>query len=121
MSCSLAVPAALCSAAKAGRTTASIAATIDRFMIFPLFSGYARAAQDFVEILPRVAALGLRHLLGSAHGDDVSAPVAALGTDVDDLVGALDDVEVVLDHQHGVAGVDQTVEHDQEPLDVLEV
>ena len=27
----------------------------------------------------------------------------------------------MLDHQHGVAGVDQPVEHAEEPLDVVEV
>ncbi len=41
--------------------------------------------------------------------------------EVDHPVGGLDDVEVVLDHDHGVAGVDQAVEHFEQLADVLEV
>ena len=37
------------------------------------------------------------------------------------MVGGLDDVEVVLDDDHGVAGVHQAVEHAQQLADVLEV
>jgi hypothetical protein len=37
------------------------------------------------------------------------------------VVGALDDVEVVLDDEHGVALVDEAVEDVQELLDVAEV
>ena len=43
------------------------------------------------------------HLLGRADGDDAAAGLAALGPEVDDPVGRLDDFDVVLDHQHGVA------------------
>ncbi len=46
-------------------------------------------------------------LLGRAGGDDPSAGLAALGPEVDDPVGRLDHLEVVLDHQHRVAGVDE--------------
>ena len=62
-----------------------------------------------------------RHLLGRALGDHPAAAVAALGAEVDDVVGALDDVEVVLDDDHGVARLDQPVEHLEELLDVGEV
>ena len=37
------------------------------------------------------------------------------------MVGGLDDVEVVLDDDHGVAGIDQALEHAEQPPDVLEV
>ena len=50
-----------------------------------------------------------------------AAAVAALGPEVDDPVGALDDVEVVLDHEHGVAGVDEALQHTEQPAHVLEV
>ena len=52
---------------------------------------------------------------------DPAAAVAALGAEVDDPVGRLDDVEVVLDHEHGVAGVDQPLQHAEQPAHVLEV
>ena len=38
-----------------------------------------------------------------------------------DPVGGLDDVEVVLDHDHGVAVVAQAVQHAQQQVDVVEV
>ena len=43
------------------------------------------------------------------------------GPKVDHPIRGLDDVEIVLDHDHGVAGVDQVVEHLEELADVLEV
>ena len=46
---------------------------------------------------------------------------AALGPEVDDPVRGLDHVEVVLDHEHRVAVVDQPVEHLEQLLDVGEV
>jgi hypothetical protein len=39
-----------------------------------------------------------------------AAAVAALGAEVDDPVGALDDIEVVLDDDERVAGVGEAVE-----------
>ena len=46
-------------------------------------------------------------LLGRARGDDLAAALAALGAQVDDPVGARDDVEVVLDDDDRVALVAQ--------------
>ena len=57
--------------------------------------------------LPRVAGRVARPLqLRRAFGDDVPAPTA-LGAEVDDPVGRLDHVEVVLDDEDGVALVDE--------------
>ena len=50
-----------------------------------------------------------------------AAAGAALGAHVDDPVGGLDDVEVVLDDDDGVALVDQALEHVEQLADVLEV
>jgi peptide chain release factor 3 len=47
--------------------------------------------------------------------------LAALGAEVDQPVGGLDDVEVVLDDDDGVAVVAQAVQHLEQHLDVLEV
>ena len=57
---------------------------------------------------------------GTGH-DEVAALVAALGAEVDDPVGGLDDVEVVLDDHDRVSLVHQLVEHLKQPLHVLEV
>ena len=51
----------------------------------------------------------------------LAAAVAAFGAQVDDPVRRLDHVEVVLDHEDRVAGVDQPVEHLEQLLDVGEV
>ena len=45
----------------------------------------------------------------------------ALGPQVDDPVGRLDHLDVVLDHQHGIARGHETVQHVQQQLDVGEV
>ena len=58
---------------------------------------------------------------GRAAGHDSPAPFAAIGADVDDPVGRLHDVEVVLDDEHRVAGVDEVVQHFQQQLDIGEV
>src|SRR5688572_7283743 len=56
--------------------------------------------------------------LGYALEDDAAAAAAALGPQVDDPVRLGDHIEVVLDHQHRVAGVDQAVQHADQLLDI---
>ena len=53
--------------------------------------------------LAGVGAGRARDLLGRALGDDQAALLPALGAHVDEAVGGLDDVEVVLDDHDGVA------------------
>lgn len=60
-------------------------------------------------------------LLGGAGGDDEAAVFAAGGTHVDDVIGTLHYVEVVLDDEHGVAFVHEAVEHVEQHFDVLEM
>ena len=59
--------------------------------------------------------------LGRARRDDLASLVTTLRPEVDQPVGGLDHVEVVLDHEHGVAGRDEPLEHREELADVLEV
>src|SRR5690348_16485963 len=65
-----------------------------------------RAQEAPREALPRLA-----HLLGRALRDDAPATVAAFGSQVDHPVRGLDHVQVVLDHDDGVAVVAQAVQH----------
>ena len=51
----------------------------------------------------------------------MAAVDAAFGAQVDDVVGDLDDVEVVLDDDDGVALVDEELEDVQQAVDVGEV
>src|ERR1700721_1305449 len=62
-----------------------------------------------------------RDLLWGALRDDAAAFVAAFGAEVDDPVGLFDDVEMVLDDQHGVAERDEAVQHVEEFLHVIEM
>src|SRR5579884_2645278 len=62
-----------------------------------------------------------RDLLRRAGRHDRAAAVAALGAEVDHVVGGLDHVEVVLDDQHGVAHADETLQHFEQLVDVGEV
>ena len=52
--------------------------------------------------LPRVAVGRLGHHLGRSFDDHHPTSIASLGPEVDDPVGGLDDVEVVLDDEHRV-------------------
>jgi len=69
----------------------------------------------------RIALVGLGHFLGRALYDHRTAAVTTLGAEVDHPVGGLYDVEVVLDHAHGVALVDQPLQDVQQLADILEM
>ena len=60
-------------------------------------------------------------LFGRADGDDMAAPFARLGAHVDDPIGRLNDVQIVLDDHHRVAQLDQPIEHVQQLGQVVEV
>src|SRR3569623_2101471 len=74
-----------------------------------------------LDVLAGEAARGLRDLFRRAGRDDLATTGAALGPEVDDPVRGLDLVEVVLDHEHGVAVVDEAIQHLEQLLDVAEV
>ena len=64
------------------------------------------------EILTGEALSDFRDLLWCTRGNDAAATGAAVGAEIEDPVGGLDDLEIVLDHQHRVAGLDQPVRFD---------
>jgi len=78
-------------------------------------------AEDRAEVGAGVGAGVGGDLLGGPGGDDLAAGVAAFGAEVDDPVGGLDDVEVVLDDEEGAAAVDELAEGGEELLHVVEV
>ncbi len=45
--------------------------------------------------------------IGRALGDDLTAVRSSLRPEVDDPIGGLDDIQVVLDHDDGVARLDE--------------
>jgi hypothetical protein len=82
-----------------------------------------RRFRPALHVQRRQVAPGVRpgRVLGRAGQQDAPAAGAAFGAQVDHPVGGLDHVEVVLDHDDGVAGVAQLVQHLQQQLDVVEV
>src|SRR5579863_908457 len=62
-----------------------------------------------------------RNVLRGARGDDPSAAFAAFGPEIDHPVRGLDDIQVVLDHDDGVALVAQAVQHLQQLLDIVKM
>ncbi len=63
----------------------------------------------------------LGQFVPACRGDDVAAVVAGFGPDVDDPIGGLDDVEIVLDDDDRVAQIDQAIEHVEQLGDIVEV
>ena len=63
----------------------------------------------------------MRHLFGCALRDNRAAAVASFRAQIDDPVGGLDHVEIVLDDDHGIAFVYQSLQHEQQFAHVLEV
>lgn len=68
-----------------------------------------------------MTSLNLGDVAGGALSDEFAAGAAAVGAEVDDMVGGFDNIEVVLDNQHGVALVGQGVEHREQALDVFKM
>ena len=62
--------------------------------------------------------LGQGDVSGGADGDHPSTRIATARTEVDDPVGGGDRVEVVLDEDDGVAGLDEQVQLSQQQGDV---
>ena len=64
---------------------------------------------------------GAHYVFGGAGGDELAAFVAAFGAEVDDVVGGLDDIQVVFDDKERASGFDERAEGGEEFVDVVEV
>ena len=80
-----------------------------------------RLIQHPFQVLPRKAGRTGRHLLRGAGDNDGAAAVAPLRAKVDEVVGALDDVQIVLNDHHGVPRVHQPLEDLQQLAHVIGV
>ncbi len=56
---------------------------------------------------------------GGAFGDDAAAVGPGVGTDLENPVGGLQDIEIVLDNDHAVAAIDERLEDGEEAFDVV--
>ena len=59
--------------------------------------------------------------LRRAGSDDFTAPVSAFGAEVDNPVRGLDDIQVMFDHDDGIAVIAQLVQHPQQLFYVMEM
>ena len=71
-----------------------------------------------LQILPRIRRRTISHCLRRFRNNNLAAAVATLRPQVYDVVCCFDHVQVVLDDQHTVAGVDQAVEAFEQAGDV---
>jgi len=62
-----------------------------------------------------------QYFFGRSARDHLSSSFAAFRAEINDPVGRLDDVEMMLDHHHRIAQLHQTVQHVQQFADVFEV
>jgi hypothetical protein len=84
-------------------------------------AGVTIYGQDASQGLARVGFFCAGDEFWRALRHDSAAAFAAFGTEIDDPVGLLDDIEMMLDDQHGVAKGNQTLEHVQEFANIVEV
>src|SRR5712664_2411826 len=77
--------------------------------------------EDAGEGLAGVGLFGASDELRRALGDDTAAAFAAFGAEVNDPVGLLDDVEVVLDDEHRVAEIDEALQDVEKFSNVVEM
>src|SRR5579883_1367893 len=61
------------------------------------------------------------HLLGSARGHNPASVFAAVRSQIDDPVRALDHVEIMLDHEHRVAQIHKLLQHFEQLANVIEM
>src|SRR3989440_5306007 len=83
--------------------------------------GIAVEGKNAGEGLAGVGLFGASDEFGRALGDNAAAAFAAFGPEVDDPVGLFDDVEMVLDDEHGVAEINEALQDVEELSNVVEV
>ena len=77
--------------------------------------------EKFLEIHTRSGLSTRGHLLGRTFGDDVAPRLTTLRAHIDDPVGSLDDLKVVLDDDHRVPLIDEGLQSIQQGTDIVEV
>src|SRR5262249_35405924 len=71
--------------------------------------------------MARVRLLDLRHTLWGAQRHHAPASVTTVWPQIDDIIGGFDDIQVVLDDEHGVATFHQAGQYLEQGLDISEV
>ena len=63
----------------------------------------------------------MAHLLGRARGHHATTVFAAVRPQIDNPIRGLDHIQIMFDHQHGVAEVHQALEHVEQLPHVVKV
>lgn len=79
------------------------------------------AVEERLEGMASVRAARARDIFRRAMCDDATAMRAAFGAKVDDVVGALDDIQIMLYDKHAIAQRDEALKHIQKLVNVREV
>ncbi len=77
--------------------------------------------QQLFQVLPGKGSLAISYFLRSAAADDRSAAVTAFGAQVDDIIRCLNDIQVVLDHDNGIACVHKLLQYLNELFHIIGV
>ena len=77
--------------------------------------------EELLEIHTRSGLCARGDLLGCAFGDDVATRLTSLRAHIDDPVGSLDDLKVVLDDDHRVSLIDEGLQSIQQGTNIVEV
>src|SRR5437879_11625018 len=92
-----------------------LSSKINSALASELRSSARTPTQGLLEDLAGEGLAGLAaNVLGRADGDHPATVVSSLGPEIDDPVGRLDHVDVVLDDEHGIALLHELVEDLQE-------
>ena len=75
-------------------------------------------AENTGQIFTRMRSLAGCNLFGSSADNNFAASVAALGTEIDYIIGALYDIEVVLNDNDGVSSLDERLDNIDKTVDV---
>jgi len=79
---------------------------------------YSPLIQQLSQESARVRCFALGNLFRCATGDELASFVTTFRTEVDDIVGRLDNVEIVFDDDNRVTVVHQSIQAFQQSIDV---
>ena len=67
--------------------------------------------QHLLQIFSGVGTFALCHLLRCSGRNNLTASISSLGSKVDDIVCCFDDIQIMLDDHHRIAGIHQRLKH----------
>src|SRR3989344_5496841 len=84
-----------------------------------LFGLFLPSFEDALQIVPSVRAEGCGDFFGGPFGDDLPAGGTPFGAEVDNVIGALQDIEVVLDNDDCIAALNELLQNVDEFSNVV--